>query len=79
MYRTYSVNDMPRPVTQKPVPSASKAVTQPKPKETQIAKGMRDDDLILLLVIFILIMSGCDDKLLLLALVYVFLSGYMNK
>ena len=80
MYRSYSVNDMPRPVTSKPViPSPSVTVPQKQSNMPQIIKGINDDDLILILVIFILLMCNCDDKLLLIALIYVFLSGYMEK
>ena len=80
MYRSYSVNDMPRPITPKPVPSPpSEPVAKPTTSQPQIIKGINDDDLILILVIFILLMCNCDDKLLLIALVYVFLSGYMEK
>lgn len=39
---------------------------------------LRTDDLILLAVIFLLLSDDCDDKLLLLALAYVFFADYFD-
>ncbi len=81
MYHSYSVNDMPRPIPSKPYdPPAQppkkdnplpESVNNPKPP-----KGIRDEDIILLIVIFLLLAGECEDTLLLFALIYVFLTGY---
>lgn len=43
-------------------------------KNNGIFAGLEADDIILLAVIFMLLSDGCDDKLLLLAIAYVFIS-----
>lgn len=43
-------------------------------KNDGIIAGLESDDIILLAVIFMLLSDGCDDKLLLLAIAYVFIS-----
>lgn len=80
MYRSYSVNNMPLPVeaepaTPKPIEIPKK--TQKK-EEPQLPLNLKSDDLILLLVIVMLIFNECDDKFLLLALIYIFFSDYFN-
>lgn len=77
MYHTYSVNDMPRPVIPTPKPESLPESESHEVKKPVIG-GIKDDDLILLLVIAMLILGNCDDKILLIALIYIFLSGY-NK
>ena len=73
MYRSYSYNDMPEPIQSKKgdIPKPVKTETEPvKPEK-------RTDDLILMLVAALLLFNECDDKPLLLALAYVFISDYM--
>ena len=83
MYRTYSYNDMPIPVQRrnedmrKPMPPPKKEI---ECKEEKIEKkcekndnggilsGLGTDDLILIV--------DCDDKLLLIALAFIFLSEW---
>ena len=49
-----------------------------KKEEAPILPSLKSDDLLLLLVIFVLIFNECNDKLLLLALLYIFFSDYFN-
>ena len=86
MYKSYSYNNMPQPVrtntTKEPpkqISDASPTPPAPHPKKTQhgitsILDKLQSDDIILLIVIILLLMNDCDDKMLLLALAYVFLS-----
>ncbi len=90
MYRSYSVSNMPQPIsTEPPTPRYTKSTesqpTAPKPKPTQPEKKepaslskLKSDDLILLIVIAVLIFNECNDKLLLLALIYIFFSDYFK-
>lgn len=75
MYRKfYSYNDMP---VMKPSPaSATKKENEIvcKKPEKSFLQGLENDDIILLAVFFILIMDNCEDRLLLLALAYIFFS-----
>ncbi len=48
------------------------------PKQTGFLSGMANDDIILLVVFLILIMDNCDDRLLLLALGFIFFSDYFT-
>ena len=80
MYRSYSVNNMPQPVIE------PEHRTLPPPNKESIKKeellplsGLKSDDLILLIVIALLIFNECNDKLLLLALIYIFFSDYFKK
>lgn len=79
MYRKfYSYNDM--PIVKKPVPA------EPQKKETALTQNqdkgifqnLKNDDLILLAVFFILIMDNCEDRLLLLAIAFIFFSDYFT-
>ena len=91
MYRTYSYNDMPIPVQRrnedmrKPMPPPKKEI---ECKEEKIEKkcekndnggilsGIGTDDLILIVVALVLLIDDCDDKLLLIALAFIFLSEW---
>lgn len=92
MYRTYSYNDMPVPVQRrnddmrKPMPPPKKEL---QCKENKIEKrcekqdknggflsGIATDDLILIVVALVLLIDDCDDKLLLIALAFIFLSEW---
>ena len=88
MYRKYySYNDMPRPVKPLPVPVQNTPCTQDKKEEkpcgeqSLLKKGgilgnMSNDDIILAVVLFILLMDGCEDKLLLAAIGFLLLSDF---
>ena len=85
MYKSYSYHDMPEPVPSKPQPPQKPVQNRKEVSGTaqsnalkKIFGGMETDDIILLAVIFILIANDCDDKLLLIALAYVFIAGYVN-
>lgn len=80
MYRSYSVNNMPEPIMEaKPIPQSSppSQISTQKEKPAEPA-GLKSDDLILILVVLMLLLNECDDKLLLLALAYVFFSEYFG-
>ncbi len=73
MYRKYySYNDMPKPILPVPVDkTAEKAEKLEKvTKEVKKPLGLpfEKDDLILIAVLFTLILNGCDDKLLIIAI-----------
>ena len=89
MYRSYSYNNMPQPIirheeTPKPSPQPESAAPEPvrrtvpeKQKPEGIVgflKNLQSDDIILIAVIFALLIDDCDDKLLLIALGFVFFS-----
>ena len=85
MYHSYSVSNMPETINAsppKPVhakPEKKESAPKPEKKETlPFLSGLKSDDLLLLLVIAVLIFNECDDKLLLLALVYIFFSDYFK-
>ena len=85
MYKSYSYHDMPEPVPVKPKPPQKPAqdqkISSGASQDNALKKifgGMELDDIILLAVIFMLISNDCDDKLLLIALAYVFIAGYVN-
>lgn len=80
MYRSYSFNNMPRPVEPaQEITKPAEIVKKPQRKEEQkLPLNLKSDDLILLLVIVMLIFNECDDKLLILALIYIFFSDYLN-
>lgn len=87
MYKSYHYNDMPQPIHTVRAPEVS---TYPESKKTHEEKSknesgrsilnnllgdLKTDDIILLVVIFILLIDECDDKLLLIALGFIFFSG----
>ena len=84
MYRSYSVNNMPQPVIEperKPLPPQIKESVKKEQKKEELfpLSGLKSDDLILLIVIALLIFNDCNDKLLLIALIYIFFSDYFKK
>lgn len=89
MYRTYSYNDMPEPVRrhreEKPAPAPRSVPAAPKREPMAehknkdgllggIFDNLENDDIILIVVAIVLFMDDCDDKLLLLALAFIFIS-----
>ena len=84
MYRSYSVNNMPEPVMhhkekpQESINAPQKEVQDKNELQKKHSGGFLDnlkqDDTILLAVIFVLLLDECDDKLLLAALGFIFLS-----
>ena len=75
---------MPQPVVepeQKPLPPPIKETVKKEQKKEELfpLAGLKSDDLILLIVIALLIFNECNDKLLLLALIYIFFSDYFKK
>jgi len=82
MYRNfYSYNDM--PVLKNNSPAKHEQQSPSKPAEVKkesrgILAGFENDDLILIAVFAILLMNNCDDKLLLLAIAFVFFSDYFE-
>lgn len=81
MYRKYySYNDMPvlkesqkKEQCETPVKSDTPAKSC---SQNKLLPGLDNDDIILLVVFFILIMDNCEDRLLLLALAFIFFSDY---
>lgn len=49
-----------------------------KDKTGSILDNLNSDDIILLIIIIILILNNCEDKLLLLALGFIFFSDYLT-
>lgn len=86
MYRSYSYSNMPEPVKQTTARSsreATKPVTRTHseqivkhPVKADDSLNLKNDDLILIIIAAILIFNGCNDKLLIAVLVYLFISGY---
>ncbi len=88
MYKSYSYNDMPKAVNTNAPPV--QPVKKELPKNDVIEKKLpskqngftlgrlQSDDLILLIIIIALILNDCNDKLLLLALAYVFFADYLD-
>lgn len=86
MYKSYSYNNMPQPIRTNPPKEAPKQLAdtnsapparEPQKKQNGIMSvlgKLQSDDMILLIVIILLLMNDCDDKLLLLALAYVFIA-----
>lgn len=88
MYRTYSYNDMPVPVmrnnseAKKPsLPLDKKPECDEKRNSKQGNGGLlgtlATDDLILIVIALALLIDGCDDKLLILAIGFIFLSEWL--
>ncbi len=90
MYRSYSVNDMPQMVRkdnpninqrehrkEDHVPAVHKNVEEELGiiKDGKLLGKFELDDVILIAIIIILLVDDCDDKLLLLALGFIFVSG----
>ena len=75
---------MPQPVIEpehRPLPPPIKEPAEKEQKKEELLplSGLKSDDLILLIVIALLIFNECNDKLLLLALIYIFFSDYFKK
>lgn len=70
----YSYNDMPKPKPQN-LPVKKEECTEGLKKKDSFLSNIENDDIILAIVIVVLLMNDCDDKLLLLALAFVFISG----
>ncbi len=79
MYKSYHYDNMPRPVNM----PASREVPVHKDKENEkkllplngLIPNLKSDDIILLVIIFVLLIDDCEDKLLLIALGFIFFSG----
>ena len=92
MYRSYSYNDMPKPIMNpKTYTSPRKIECDEKKEETKkcdikkkedknetILGNLQVDDIILLVVILALILDDCEDKLLIGVLGFVFLSQFFD-
>lgn len=82
MYRKfYSYNDM--PVIKQPAPAPSppdkhKPEQKKETRHTGFLAGLENDDIILLVVFLILILDNCEDRMLLLALGFIFFSDYFT-
>ncbi len=83
MYRNYySYNDMPslakRTEPQAEIRKAPPAPIIPEPEKKPsmgFLNNLSLDDIILLAILFLLLANGCEDKLLLAAIGFVFLTG----
>lgn len=85
MYRSYSYSNMPEPVKAHSAPRHEPAsIRSEPPAKPLVSRGQSDvkmhgslqnDDIILIIIAAILLINGCDDKLLIIALAYIFLSG----
>lgn len=87
MYRSYSCSNMPEPVrTRVPERQSGRTPQKKDYRDAQPAKQskqrssalskLQNDDIILIIIVAILLINGCEDKLLIIALAYIFLSGY---
>ena len=70
-----------------PLPVQTPSITASEKHNVNISKtntnhsfisGLKNDDLILLAIICALLLNHCEDKLLLLALAYIFFSDYLD-
>ena len=84
MYRRYySVNDMPQLVTkcekeQKPQKACKEVhIENQKREEKSFFSKLETDDIILIAIALLLLADDCDDKMLLLAIAFVFISGIL--
>ncbi len=80
MYRRYySVNDMPQLVNkdyQKPKEKPCNEIhTQVKQKDGGFLSKLENDDIILIAIALLLLADDCDDKLLIIAIAFIFISG----
>ncbi len=79
MYRKYySYNDMPRPIqcNNEPIKKPQEDVCHQNNNSNKLFGKFETDDIILAIVIVMLLANDCDDKLLLLALAFVFFTGF---
>lgn len=95
MYRSYSMNNMPTPITHEEKPQRAPARQEqerpapPPPHQHQhprcekcenrggILDNIQTDDIILFIVVVALLLDDCDDKILLAALGFIFLSDFL--
>ena len=79
MYRRYySVNDMPQLVNkdyQKPKEKSSNEIHTIKQKDSGFLSKLENDDIILIAIALLLLADDCDDKLLIIAIAFIFISG----
>ncbi len=79
MYRRYySVNDMPQLVNkdyQKPKDKPCNEIHTIKQKDNGILSKLENDDIILIAIALLLLADDCDDKLLIIAIAFIFISG----
>lgn len=87
MYRSYSYNDMPKPIMhtyeKKPIKNEckednQKPIKKKEEKNDSFLANLETDDIILLIVILALILDDCDDKILLIALGFVFICQFLD-
>lgn len=84
MYKSYSYSNMPKAVSspppKPPKPEPQKSALPPKGgKYSGLSPvKLQSDDILLLIIILALLLNECEDKLLLLALAYVFFSDYFG-
>lgn len=94
MYKSYSYSNMPEPVnthtpshhSDHPVKreheythKSSQSIAQQHNNNAPAKPSLQNDDIILIIIVAILLINGCDDKLLIIALAYIFFSGYNEK
>lgn len=87
MYRSYSVNNMPTPITyeprdeKKPVKperhEPPKEKNERKEKKNGLLDNIQTDDVILIIVVLALLLDDCEDKLLIAALGFIFISEFL--
>lgn len=76
MYRKYySYNDMPTPLNKNENTQPIHKAEEVKREENKFFGKFETDDIVIAVVIIMLLANDCDDKLLLLALAFVFFSG----
>ena len=79
MYRRYySVNDMPQLVNkdyQKPKEKPCNEIHTIQQKDNGILSKLENDDIILIAIALLLLADDCDDKLLIIAIAFIFISG----
>lgn len=63
---------------EKPKPCNNEIIKKQENTSNKLFPGFENDDIILLIVFFILIMDNCEDRLLLLALAFIFFSDYFS-
>lgn len=83
MYRKYySYNDMPQPVYNQNKPIVQEKISSEQKNHTPLTESKKlfgkfeADDIILVSVIVMLLANDCNDKLLLLAIIFIFFNGF---
>ena len=73
------MNDIPQPVNRTANPPEEKHILKPMQEKKEPHRlSLRTDDIILIIVFAVLLINDCDDKLLLMALAYIFLSDFFG-